>query len=466
MPFALSDLKRSYGRSGSRDGAPDVRPYLLVGKELDAQRDRLAAAIDWFADQEGKARADVSFDELAVIVGDYRLARCLASCLELSFTFQPEPGAEAASAARLRLFDAVNELAGGYATPERRAELLASAASRARISPDQLESLLWSDSPARERLFRIDVPPTPDALAHHYNRRALETLLVRALSADLFLDAPDGATIRRLYFTVKRSGLLCELSLQDPDAGASGGVWAHLFGPLELFGPRTRHGDRFARAVLELTRAFPKIEGSARVLVNEREYTLRLPRSTVILSSAKDPLSFDSTVERHLYETLRGMERTGDTRDWTVEREPEPIVHGSTVLVPDFALSRPATALDDPVRVFVEVIGFWTPAYRERKKAKLLTLGGSVDLVLVVQDQLAPDFEELPYELLPYKRRPSANDLILLLERAYPTKVKRRRVRPKDVPSAETTRAEWDALFGPAPTASASPAAPGTPDAD
>ena len=458
MPFPLSDLKRTYGRNR------DIRPYLLVGKELDSQRDRLAAAIDWFADQEGKPRAEIAYDELAVIVGDYRLARCLASCLEVSFAFQPMPGADQAPTARLQLFDLVNERADGYVTPERRAELIATAALRLGLSAEQLETHLWSDAPSRERLVRVAPPPSVEELAQRYNRRAIETLLVRALSADLFLDAPDGTTIRRLYFTVKRSGLLCELSLQDPEVGASAGVWAHLFGPLELFGPRTRHGDRFARAVLELTRAFPQLEGTARVLVNEREYTLRLPRSVAVIQP--EEVRFDSTIERHLYETLRGMERTGDTRDWTVEREPEPIVHGATVLVPDFALSRPATALDDPARVFVEVIGFWTPAYRERKKAKLLALGGSVDLVLVVQDVLAPDFEELPYEVLPYKRRPSAHELILLLERAYPTKVKRHRVRPKDVPSAETTRAEWDALFGGAATASASPAAPSTPDAD
>jgi predicted nuclease of restriction endonuclease-like RecB superfamily len=305
--------------------------------------------------------------------------------------------------------------------------------------------------------------PTADDLAAHYNRRALETLLIRALSADLYLRSPDGAAIRRLYFAVKRAGLLCELSLQEPDAGAAGGVWAHLFGPLELFGPRTRHGERFARAVLELQRAFPDLEGSARVLINEREYTLRLPRG--IDRATAGPVEFDSSIERHLYETLRGMERTGDTRDWIVQREPEPIVHGATVLVPDFALSRPATAQDDPVRVFVEVIGFWTPAYRERKKAKLLALGGGVDLVLVVQDELAADFAGLPYEVLTYKRRPSAHDLIVLVDRAHPRKAPRRRLaRARDVPPPEQTRAEWESVFG-AATASASPAAPGTPAA-
>src|ERR687898_404572 len=123
MPFTLADLKRSYGRGGSRDGAPDVRPYLLIGKELAAQRDRLAAAIEWYAAHEGMTRAEVSDDEFAVLVGDYRLARCLASCLQVTFAFRPPTDAGRAPAARLQLFDLVNDRAAGYATIEERAAL-------------------------------------------------------------------------------------------------------------------------------------------------------------------------------------------------------------------------------------------------------------------------------------------------------------------------------------------------------
>src|SRR5687768_17050352 len=130
MPFTLGDLKRSYGRGGSRDGAPDVRPYLLIGKEHAAQHDRLAAAIEWYEAHEGKTRAEVSEDEFAVLVGDYRLARCLTSCLQVAFPFRPPTDASRAPAARLQLFDLVNGLADGYATVERRDQLVAAAAAR------------------------------------------------------------------------------------------------------------------------------------------------------------------------------------------------------------------------------------------------------------------------------------------------------------------------------------------------
>ncbi|HEU5316989.1 MAG TPA: DUF790 family protein [Chloroflexota bacterium] len=473
--FSLTDLKRSYGRSGSRGGAPDVRPYLLAGKELAAQRPKLEAAIDWHRAHAGRKRAGIPQDQLAQLVGDYRLARCLAACLQSSFVFRAEPfeqlvraavgkayrtvwhrlqQAHAASAPELRLhiFDAVNARSGGFANPETRGALLNEIAAPFGCDGEQLETLLWSDAEANDRLVAVADPPSVDALAAEYNRRALATLLLRGLSADVFLPSPDGAAIRRVYFAVKRAGLLCELSLQAPDQGASGGVWIHLFGPLEIFGPRTRHGDRFAQAVLELLRAFPRLEGSARVLINDREYVLRLPRGIADLATdsaasaaATVDVSFDSTVEEHLFRTLRGMERRGDTYEWVVEREPEPLVHGTTVLVPDFALTRRGEGAER--RVFVEVIGFWTPDYRERKRAKLAALGGSVDLVLVVQEALAPHFADLPYPTLPYRRRPSAHDLVTLLERTYPGARRRpRRTAPAQTDAA--AREEWEALFG------------------
>jgi hypothetical protein len=108
------------------------------------------------------------------------------------------------------------------------------------------------------------------------------------------------------------------------------------------------------------------------------------------------------------------MERRGDAHGWTVEREPEPVLKAGTVFVPDFVMTRGET------RVYVEVIGFWTPSYRDRKKAKLSTLAHEIDLVLVVQQTLAPDFTGLPFPILPYNRRPSAVDLVARLDRHFP----------------------------------------------
>jgi hypothetical protein len=128
---------------------------------------------------------------------------------------------------------------------------------------------------------------------------------------------------------------------------------------------------------------------------------------------------FDSEVEARLFSTLRGMTRRGDAAGWEVQREPEPLIEGSTVMVPDFLLTRPAARGRPPLRVFVEVIGFWTPAYRERKREKLRRLGSQVPLLLVAQEGLAEHFADLPFPLLTYKHRVPAAELIRLLNRHF-----------------------------------------------
>src|SRR6266542_2364875 len=175
MPFPLPDLKRSYGRSGSRGGSPDVRPYLLIGRELNDQRSRLADAIEWFSHHVGRPRSAVSADDLAQRVGDYRLARCLASCLQSTFSFSPPPferaverllngesrsvwhrlqevGAGSASALRLYVFDAISRRHGGFVEPQARNAALTEVSEPLGCTAEQLDALLWCDAEAHEVL--------------------------------------------------------------------------------------------------------------------------------------------------------------------------------------------------------------------------------------------------------------------------------------------------------------------------
>lgn len=481
MPFSLTDLKRSYGRRSANGDLPEVRPYLLAGRELAAQLPRLEAALAWQHAQCGRRRRDIDLDELAHVTGDYRLARCFAACLQSAYRYEREDfeaavidapgsvsqdrrrwsrlqelGIHSASALRLHVYDGVNHDHGGFVVPDQRLAALAAQAEQLQMEAAHLEALLWLDAEEHERLRQVAPAPSALALAGAYNRRALETILIRTLSADLLLPDPDGPAIRRFYFLLKCQGLLCDLSLAEPapkGATVHRPVRAHVFGPLEIFGPRTRHGERFAQVVLALLRTFPGLQGSAHVLLNEREFQLRLEpalaqtiapehavaeradgvdhtnedagaddRTPTYVARRDEEATFDSQVEAQLFATLRGMERLDDCSGWHVEREPEPIIHDGVVSVPDFAFSRREHAGesgDRATRVYVEVIGFWTSAYRERKRAKLRQLAGQIRLALVVQEHLLADFQDLPFPVLPYKQRVLAGELIRLLDREF-----------------------------------------------
>jgi hypothetical protein len=78
-------------------------------------------------------------------------------------------------------------------------------------------------------------------------------------------------------------------------------------------------------------------------------------------SGTNSRILFDSRIESIFQEQFE-LFNTG----WTIEREPEPLVTGQkTAFIPDFLFSK------YNYKVIVEIIGFWTKEYLERKLSKI-----------------------------------------------------------------------------------------------
>jgi predicted nuclease of restriction endonuclease-like RecB superfamily len=72
--------------------------------------------------------------------------------------------------------------------------------------------------------------------------------------------------------------------------------------------------------------------------------------------------AYDSNVERIFARKFELF----NTR-WVIEREPEPLItYSKSAFIPDFILTKQRT------KVFVEIVGFWTKEYIERKIGKIL----------------------------------------------------------------------------------------------
>lgn len=141
---------------------------------------------------------------------------------------------------------------------------------------------------------------------------------------------------------------------------------------------------------------------------------------TVNSSAPKKALpenDFDSSVEARFYYEFAALEREGQTAGWHLEREPEAIAvpAESLLFIPDFLLVR------GKHRVFLEIIGFWTPAYRARKLEKLekLKRNGDYQLLLGAAQELKPDFQQSPYPIIFYKNSLRPTDIIALLQKEY-----------------------------------------------
>jgi uncharacterized protein len=115
-------------------------------------------------------------------------------------------------------------------------------------------------------------------------------------------------------------------------------------------------------------------------------------------------IEFDSAIEREFYQL--------GFPGWTVRREPAVLQAGQYAFIPDFSLER------DGIRVYVEIVGFWTPEYLKHKIQKLNSLQGMERLILLVNRSLACTGSEFQAEnLLFYDRKIPHLEIIKILRR-------------------------------------------------
>jgi predicted nuclease of restriction endonuclease-like RecB superfamily len=462
MLFSLSNLKRRSVRDP--EGELCVVPKLLHGRST---LKLVEQAIDLFDSFTGKPRSEYDPRALEAVMGDYRLGRCIEACLLTRYAFvQPQldsllfqeqveglvsRGLAGSSEMRFALWDAANERYGGFAPPESRADLLSELAREWGLPPDPalLDRLLSLDSDAHAILTRTGDVPSPREIVLQYNRGAVQTLLAHSTQVQMAVSHLPGAALKRLYFVAKRRGVLVDI-----EADGAGGFNLLLYGPEQAFGTADKYGRRLADVSLSLLRSLLSMPGLpdvqvaavASLVLHDRPYRFyigseilerldyapqleaangRVAETTASYSvgsavemdgSEPEEPSFDSLVEARLYKEYRSLERQGYTHGWTLQREPEPVLAPGIVLIPDFAFLRGDT------RVFMEIAGFWSPTYRERKVAKLRALAGQeghAPLILAVPHEAEQAFSGLPFPVVPYKNKVVATDLLGLLDRDY-----------------------------------------------
>jgi hypothetical protein len=131
---------------------------------------------------------------------------------------------------------------------------------------------------------------------------------------------------------------------------------------------------------------------------------------------------FDSSIEQTFAEAFLALQQSHAVDGWQLLREPEPLLLEHGIFIPDFALSR------DKQRILVEILGFWTPSYRERKIQKLQHLQNRNDIVLAIPNEAREAFTGRPGEtgklpphfpIIWYEGQLSATELLHLLRNHY-----------------------------------------------
>jgi predicted nuclease of restriction endonuclease-like RecB superfamily len=368
-----------------------------------------------------KERKAVLEDRIAAIEesnagSDYKLVRGFYALLERRCTFKSRDSSsdndgETSSTSTITIVDpprirkAVFEESSkrGFALTElERMEIADSVASRLHLSShDVVLKTMWSDLDDNLILDYFDAID-PEALVGWYNLSLMQTLLFNCTKLDFYISG--GLNWKRVLRTVKRLGLM--YYLQQPQQQQENRIICSLEGPLSLFKLTDRYGTLLAKLLPSIIFSSDKKRESSggdgewhldawivrKTMDGRKIYEFKISKNE-IPELMTDPYSsfppssitqkevagssslyndyniFDSSVEEKFAKRFEQAE-TG----WRLTREPDPLVlSNGGAFIPDFMFEK------YDKRVYLEIVGFWTKEYLERKLQKLADIFISAD---------------------------------------------------------------------------------------
>ncbi len=260
------------------------------------------------------------------------------------------------------------------------------------------DDALFADLPGERALGVIPTDLGAEQLARHVNLALAGGLLARATEVQLVVSD----NVRRIVRYAHLRGLICGIVPH----GAQGTA-LNISGPLSLL-RRTRLYAGALAGLLGQLGASRQWRLRARVEVGGGVADLVLDARDRICPDPGPP-QYDSALERKFQ---RDFERRWP--EWDAGREPPPIELSNGLLFPDFELARQTPPRR---RWLLEIVGFWTPDYLEKKFAGLIEAGRS-DLIVCVDRSLgcADPASSLAGPVILFKRRVDVEALAPFLE--------------------------------------------------
>lgn len=280
-----------------------------------------------------------------------------------------------------------------------RAAVLAEVAEALGISPADLEESLFADLPREERVGPLRSTTLEDWVLEA-NFAIAATLLRRALRVRVRAYGHVRALVRH----AQRSGLICRAEVTAPDS-----VELDISGPFALF----HHTILYARALAALLGALASCHDWELEAACAVEPAPTLHR---LLLSNRDPLPArtlsGSPMTRLEQRFARDFKKL--TRDWDVVSDPEAIGSGRDLFFPDLELLH----RERDERWYLEIVGFSTPDYLERKLGRLRD-AGLCNVLLCVDAERQCGAESVPdmgMQVLGHRRRIDAARVLEIVE--------------------------------------------------
>jgi len=122
-------------------------------------------------------------------------------------------------------------------------------------------------------------------------------------------------------------------------------------------------------------------------------------------------LTYDSSLEADFASLFQAL-----ASGWVLKREPEPVTAGKHVIIPDFSLEKAG------IKIYLEIVGFWTEEYLLRKIEKLKQV--EAKMLLLVNEALACEklsaLEKRPQlDLIYYRHKIPLAPILRYLEKKF-----------------------------------------------
>ncbi len=343
---------------------------------------------------------------------DYKLVRGLFALLDRRSVFGQSNSSTSIATPlfiRQKLFEESSRQ-GLALSASQRQDIIKQIAAQMHISPDDVETIMWNDKDENLVLVQFDTIGPKDLILW-YNLSLTQTLLFKCTRLEFYVRG--GLYWKQVLRNVKRYGLMYNLEYSsddstDDDTGANDdSIKCVLEGPLSLFKMTDRYGTSMAKLLPSIIGTptwkisgsiVKKTDGGQKIYSFElsNDDTKEFLRSTIDAtyqddkSIRNDDYVYDSSTEAAFAKRFGQYFDQTDKTGWRISREPDPLIADGKAMIPDFLFERFGR------KVYLEIVGFWTKEYLERKASKLKVLfdgdAGNrqkADLLVAVNSELA-----------------------------------------------------------------------------
>ncbi|HXT84583.1 MAG TPA: DUF790 family protein [Verrucomicrobiae bacterium] len=392
------------------------------GMEYKLAKNIIKIMDEGFKNHYNKKEINEKIKILETTQNEYKLTRGIYSIIEKQCTFKSilddthDPLDQNSKLTKIKLDPKYlrkmifqeSALNGIAITADKRNNILENISKRVGTDIETINRAMWSDLEENTIIDRY-TSPDPQIILYQYNISLIQTLLFNCIKMEIKIGSVKniGLIWKNILRNIKRLGLMYWLDTDSSNNSGQEELICTIDGVTNIIKLTERYGSSIAKLVPLIFRARnwnlkadilrTSAKGNKNIYkfeitedlfldaiyknnenipqykheiqsIEKTEIENRLAFNLKILNKLENNIStdilFDSKIEKTFSDKF-----TLQVSKWTLEREPEPLITKSkTAFISDFLLSKYQS------KIFVEIIGFWTREYLERKLQKILQI--------------------------------------------------------------------------------------------